>query len=260
MTEAAEGGEDLKSSHFVEEAMNAYQDLVFRTACSMLNSLESARDITQETFVKLYQSDKEFADDAHLRNWLVTATRNACRDVLRRQKNVAIELVDPTTPDALEKLMADKAQLSESSIPIDKDDYLWRHVAQLPVAQRTAVFLHYAEDFSIAEIADAMEKSPANIRAQLSRAKKSLRKMINAERNLRKEDEQHEMAHQKTIRDLPIASAVAKAGRRNKRADPLGHTHLGGTRARPGMRSHHQHASISRPNDDEDGHPCAEVA
>lgn len=164
-TEAVEGGEQLKSSHFVEEAMNAYQDLVFRTACSMLNSLESARAVTQETFVKLYQSDKEFVDEKHLRNWLVAVTRNACRDVLRRRKNVAIELVDPTTPDALEKLMADKVQLSESSIPIDKDDYLWRHVAQLPVAQRTAVFLHYAEDLSIAEIADIMEKSPANIRA-----------------------------------------------------------------------------------------------
>lgn len=240
--------------------MNAYQDLVFRTACSMLNSLESARDITQETFVKLYQSDKEFVDDKHLRNWLVTVTRNACRDVLRRQKNVAIELVDPTTPDALEKLMADKAQLSESSIPIDKDDYLWRHVAQLPVAQRTAVFLHYAEDLSIAEIADIMEKSPANIRAQLSRAKRSLRKTIDAERKQRKEDEQHEMARQKTIRNLPKASAVAKAGRRGKGANPSGHTDLGGTRARPGMRSRHQQANISRPSDDEDGHPCAEVA
>ncbi len=251
----------MKSSHFVEEAMNAYQDLVFRTACSMLNSLESARDITQETFVKLYQSDKEFADDRHLRNWLVTVTRNACRDALRRQKNVAIELVDPTAPDALEKLMADKAQLSESSIPIDKDDYLWRHVAQLPVAQRTAAFLHYAEDLSIAEIAGIMEKSPANIRAQLSRAKKSLRKMIDAERNQRKEDEQYEMARQKTIRDLSKASAVAEAGRRNERANPSGHTLLGGTRARPGMRSsHHQQTSISRPNDDEDDHPCAEVA
>lgn len=250
----------MKSSHFVEEAMNAYQDLVFRTACSMLNSLESARDITQETFVKLYQSDKEFADDRHLRNWLVTVTRNACRDALRRPKNVAIELVDPTAPDALEKLMADKAQLSESSIPIDKDDYLWRHVAQLPVAQRTAAFLHYAEDLSIAEIAGIMEKSPANIRAQLSRAKKSLRKMIDAERNLRKEDEQYEMARQKTIRDLSKASAVAEAGRRNERANPSGRTLLGGTRARPGMRSHHQQTGIPRPNDDEDGHPCAEVA
>lgn len=250
----------MKSSHFVEEAMNAYQDLVFRTACSMLNSLESARDITQETFVKLYQSDKEFVDDKHLRNWLVTVTRNACRDVLRRQKNVAIELVDPTTPDALEKLMADKAQLSESSIPIDKDDYLWRHVAQLPVAQRTAVFLHYAEDLSIAEIADIMEKSPANIRAQLSRAKKSLWKTINAERKQRKEDEQHEMARQKTIRNLPKASAVAKAGRQDKGANPSGHTHLGEARARPDMRSHHQQTSNPHLNDDEDSHPCAEVA
>lgn len=251
----------MKSIHFVEEALSAYQDLVFRTACSMLNSLESARDITQETFIKLYQSDKEFADDRHLRNWLVTVARNACRDVLRRQKNVAIELVDPTTPDALEKLMADKTQLSESAIPVDKDDYLWRHVARLPIAQRTAVFLRYAEDFSIAEIADIMDKSPANIRAQLSRAKRSLRKMIEDERNLRKEDEQHEMARQKTIRDLPKTSLVTEAGRRDKGANPAHRTHLGGgTKAKPGTRSHHRRAIVPRPNDDEDGHPCAEVA
>lgn len=251
----------LQDGAFVEDALDKHGDTVLRLACSMLNDTEAAHDMVQETFIKLLKSDVVFENDGHVLSWLITVTRNACCDVLRSQKRVTVELVDPTVPDALEKLMADRVQLSESAIAIDDGDYLWRHVAQLPLEQRTVVLLHYAEDLSIAEIADAMDKSRPCIRAQLSRARKSLRKMIDDERDQREEEEKHEMARKKKIQDLPKASSHAEARRRDKRPNSASHTRFGGgTRAKPGMRSHRQRTSISRPNDDEDGHPCAEVA
>ena len=201
----------MQSSQFIEEAIDQHGDTVFRLACSMLDDIEAARDVTQDTFVKLFQSDIVFEHDGHLRGWLITVARNACHDVLRRERRVAVELIDPTQPDALERLMADRAQLSESAIALDKDDYLWHHVAQLPLAERTAVFLRYAEDIPVAEIAEICGKSRPYVRAQLSRARRKLRKMIEAERKQRKEEKQHEMAPREAIRDLSQAGSITGA-------------------------------------------------
>ena len=55
----------MQSSQFVEEAMDQHGDTVFRLACSMLDDIEAARDVTQDTFVKLFQSDIVFEHDGH---------------------------------------------------------------------------------------------------------------------------------------------------------------------------------------------------
>lgn len=109
----------MRSDQFIEDAMRAHSDALFRTACSMLNSEEEARDATQEAFIKLFKSETNFKDNDHVRCWLIRVVQNDCIDRQRRAKRVAIDLVDPTEPDAIERLIGDRALLSQSEVELD---------------------------------------------------------------------------------------------------------------------------------------------
>ena len=53
-----------------------YMNMIFRVAFNYLKDRPEADDVTQEVLVKLYLSDKVFASDEHLKNWLIRVTIN----------------------------------------------------------------------------------------------------------------------------------------------------------------------------------------
>lgn len=247
----------MKSDQFIEDAMRNHSNALFRIACNMLNSEEAARDATQDAFIKLFQSDKEFTSDDHVRNWLIRVVRNGCIDRQRHAQTVVVELVDPTEPDAIERLMGDRAQLSRSAVEIDEDHFLWRHVASLSDAERQAVHLRYAEDLSPREIAELTGQTYAATCTRLFRACKKLRHMVETERK-GKEDKHHETINEKTIRDLPQADPNADVRRRSAQRDASDHPDHEG-RASP-RRSRRGARCAGRRPDDEDGLACAEAS
>lgn len=177
----------MKDSRFIEAAMDAHQDTVFRVACNILNSSSLAEDVVQETFIKLFQCDKEFDDEGHLRGWLIVVARNLALDRYRRNKASPVEYVDKATPDMLSKLMEDQAQLSESNLGLDSDHYLWRHVAQLTCLERQVVYLRYVEELSVKEVAQIVDRPYPSICSLLFRIRGKLKKMIEQEKAQRKE-------------------------------------------------------------------------
>lgn len=182
----------MKDSDFIERAVNAHGDAVFRFACSLLQSTQSAEDATQEVFLKLLQSEKDFSSESHLRYWLLAITRNYCCDLLRRHKRLPILLVDPTNEDELEHPSAFGSPFAEETLVIDEDHILWRHVAKLPLRQREVVHLRYIEDFTPREIESILGISSINVRQRLCRALKGLRRMITQELETPQEVVDHE--------------------------------------------------------------------
>lgn len=168
----------MKDSDFIEQAISAHGDAVFRFACSLLQSTQSAEDATQETFLKLFQSEKDFSSESHLHYWLLAITKNYCYDLLRRRRRLPVLLVDPTAEDGLEHPSTFGSPFIEETLAIDGDHVLWRHVAKLPLRQREVVHLRYVEDFTPREIESILGISGINVRQRLSRALKSLRRMI----------------------------------------------------------------------------------
>lgn len=178
----------MQTSQFVEDAMNAHQDTVLRVACSILNSLATADDVTQDVFIKLYRYDGTFESEAHLRHWLIAVARTTALDYYRRNKASPVDYVDPTCPGALEKLLLDQTQLSDSNLPVTSDDYLWRHVAKLSHRERDLVYLRYAEQLPVGEVAKIVGRPYPAVCSALFRARQKLRKMIEDEKKQREED------------------------------------------------------------------------
>nr|WP_297180627.1 RNA polymerase sigma factor [uncultured Agathobaculum sp.] len=143
-----------------ERLVNTYADLILRLSYTYLKSTHDAEDICQTVFLKLLTSGQVFDSPAHEKAWVIRATANACKDVLRssfRRRTVALEAVaetpapDAPTGDVLEAVMA------------------------LPENYRDAVYLYYYEGYSVREIAALLGRSESAVSAHLSRGRQKLR-------------------------------------------------------------------------------------
>ena len=66
-----------------EYLVQRYKDDLYAAAFSIVKSREDAEDIAQETFLRYWNSDKQFESEAHIKAWLL-------RVAINRAKNTAL--------------------------------------------------------------------------------------------------------------------------------------------------------------------------
>ena len=85
------------------DAAARYRDMVWRVACNACSHRQDAEDITQDVFLKLYATRRTFADDDHLKRWLLRVTLNACKSRWRSpwhaRRADPEALPEPAAPD-----------------------------------------------------------------------------------------------------------------------------------------------------------------
>ena len=59
-----------------------YMDTVYRVALNYLRSPDQAEDICQEVFLRLFRTKESFADEAHVKYWLIHVALNECKRTL----------------------------------------------------------------------------------------------------------------------------------------------------------------------------------
>lgn len=145
-----------------------YQALLMKICFLYLGDAEQARDAVQETFLKAYAAQGRFRGECSEKNWLVAIARNTCRDMRR---SAWFRHTDRrVTPDALLRLPAAEATEEERELA-------WA-VMQLPNHLKDVVLLYYYQNFTLAEIAEALHMAPSSVSARLSRARKRLKAQL----------------------------------------------------------------------------------
>ena len=149
-----------------EEILDRYGPLVYRMAVQGTGSAADGEDVAQEVFVSLIRSDPAFADDTHLRAWLIRATANRCKSWGRspwRRRTVPLEPNRDTVPP-----------------PPDGSGVL-EAVAALPAKYRWPVYLHYIEGYTAAEIGQLLGCPRNTVLSRLSRAREKLKDALKEE-------------------------------------------------------------------------------
>jgi RNA polymerase sigma factor (sigma-70 family) len=77
---------------FVEQALAEFEGPLIGYAMGIVHDLERARDVVQDTFIRLYQQDRDKVSRG-LKTWLFTVCRNRALDILRKEKRM-VELDD----------------------------------------------------------------------------------------------------------------------------------------------------------------------
>ncbi len=126
-----------------------------------------ARELTQETFVTAYQHLADFDVTQSFTTWLFTIARRKWIDCNRRQwRETGVNEI-PEMPDLNDPatLMARREAAEE----------LWQSARQLlSDTQFQALWLHYAEDLAVCDVARVIRRTPTHVKVLLFRARRIL--------------------------------------------------------------------------------------
>ena len=147
-----------------EHYISRFRPSVFRLAYGMVRNREDAEDITQDAFVRLYQSDKRFSDDEHIKAWLIRVTINLCKD-----------MVKSAWYRHRDELVADISAQDDTISPLKNC------IERLDAESVAVIYLFYYEGYSVKEIAEIRRTTSAAVRTRLTRARKQLRTMLSEE-------------------------------------------------------------------------------
>ena len=156
---------------WVRDAVERFEGPLSRYAFRIIGEVEAARDIVQETFLKLCAQDPERVEP-HLAEWLFTVCRNRALDVLRKESRVSRSR-DPET--RLSIVPAEDADPADGQERRDELDRVLRLMAMLPDSQQEVIRLRFQEGFSYKEISRITGFSVTNVGYLLHVGLKSLR-------------------------------------------------------------------------------------
>lgn len=169
----------LRSEQFMDRAIDAHGDAVFRLALNQLRNTADAQDVVQEAFVRLLTCETRFENETHLRAWLLRVAINICRDMHKSAWNRRVEGLDDGPGAAnVEAMRSDSAE--QDALRDLRDHPVWNALANLSDDQRLLIHLAYVEGNSAAEIAQMLGINAATVRTRLFRARTRLRDALGA--------------------------------------------------------------------------------
>src|SRR5262245_2417693 len=157
-----------------------YQGRAYRLAWSMVRDAEDARDLSQETFLRVYRTAESFRGDARFSTWFYRVLVNLCLDLRRRGwwRRLVVRDAAGDERSVLERQPASAIDPAEQLSQTQRMQDLWSAVDRLSPQQRAALLLHVQEEQSTSEIAAVLQCSEATVRVHLHRAVSALRKTI----------------------------------------------------------------------------------
>jgi RNA polymerase sigma-70 factor (ECF subfamily) len=175
-------GDAMAYERLVAEQSNDVYALLYR----LTSDPEEARDLTQETFLRAFQSIERFRGDASLKTWIyriaINQARNRWRWWRRRRRDVTVSL--DATDEQHERPLATTLPSDNSPSPEqqtlarERETQLRDALCGLGRAYREAVILRDVEGFSYEEIAQTLQISIGTVKSRISRGRLELRRQL----------------------------------------------------------------------------------
>lgn len=148
----------------------AYQTLVYSTAFRFLCNEDDAKDVTQETFIRVWENLSAFNFQNKFSTWIYTIVTRLCMDVLKKSNrktmfnNVDDLLLEMSSNENVERKIENE-QLSQ---------IIQRLTCDLSPKQRIVFVLHYFEEKDTGEIQEITGLSSEKIKSNLYVAKQKI--------------------------------------------------------------------------------------
>lgn len=164
------------------ELLRLNGSIVFNTVLGLLQNREDAEDVTQDVFVKVYQSIHNFKEDAKLTTWIYRITVTTALEHLRKKKSKKrFGFFQQLFTDESTAPIIDIPDFNHPGVRLENKErskVLFAAIDHLPENQKTAFVLSKLEELSYSEIAEIMQLSVSAIESLLFRAKQSLKNLL----------------------------------------------------------------------------------
>lgn len=176
-----EAGPAIRVEDF-EALVSVHQGRIYRVLLGQLRDADAAATLTQECFLRAYQSRGSFRGDASASTWLIRIALNLAKDHVKNRRQSFWKRLFSGPEDEWETVTttmpAPHPSAERSLLAKEALDQVMQAVDMLTPHQRAVFTMRFVEEMTIEEIAEATERSTGTIKAHLSHAVWAVRKMV----------------------------------------------------------------------------------
>lgn len=159
-----------------------YKDVVFSLAYSYVQNQQDAEEVTQDTFVEVFNAAKNFKGDATIKTWICRICINKALDVIRfRKRKKRFAMIFSLYRSSDHTLQYDAPEHHHPGLALEQKEQwqaLLKAVEQLPEKQRMAFTLLKLETMSQKEAAQIMDIGEKALESLYQRARLNLQQLL----------------------------------------------------------------------------------
>jgi RNA polymerase sigma-70 factor (ECF subfamily) len=169
-----------------EEIVRLHNRRVYNLCYRFTNSLESAEDLTQEVFIKIYRTLSSYdIEKGAFTTWLTTLTRNLLVDHFRRSRQDRLtDSIDANineqdnSPSLSDRLRDPGPSPSDHLASQETQKLVQRALARLSPDLREAVILRDLQDMDYKEIANVLRVPEGTVKSRINRGRTELARLL----------------------------------------------------------------------------------
>ena len=166
-----------------EQLVREYQGLCWHIIQRMVRNPEDARELCQDTFLRVHRYLHQYRFDSPLKSWIGQVAYSVAKRHLERKRialadvHVGGGMDEDDGPSLLDNL-GDGTDLQDAHAQAGEERELHAAIEQLPPLQRTILTLYHLEGLPIGEIATITGLAEGTIKSHLFRSRNKLRELL----------------------------------------------------------------------------------
>jgi len=161
-----------------EELISRYQGLCWHIVLRMVRNPEDARDLCQETFLRVFKYLHQYRFDSPLKSWIAQVAYSVAKRHLERKRiPIADEPNDPEAGSLLDSV-SDGFDLEAANADDQISRLLHAAIDALPALQRSLLTMYHLDELPISEIATITGLPEGSVKSHLFRSRKLLRQWL----------------------------------------------------------------------------------
>jgi len=185
LVEHCRGGDNAA----MERLIVKYQDRIYNVILRMCGNCEDAAELTQDTFVKVIENVATFRQQSSFYTWIFRIAVNLTLNHCQRKGRVVFGSIEAGQDEtggqataALKEYLYDHREPSPADSAQNKElcELVIKAMMRMDDSQRAVVVLRDIAGMDYAQIADVLDVELGTVKSRLSRARNSLREMLEA--------------------------------------------------------------------------------
>lgn len=148
------------------------KDKLYRFTLRLLKSEDEAKDVVQETMIKVWNKRDEMDTYQNMEAWCMRVAHNLALDKLKSKHNQSVDI------DSAYDLQSNNQSPYSSTEQSDTMHVVFSYINQLPDMQKQVIQLRDVEGFSYQEISDILNQNINTVKVNLFRARKYVREQL----------------------------------------------------------------------------------
>lgn len=164
-----------------ETIFNLYYSDVYNIAMRNVNDSDAAGDITQETFIEIFETISSLREPNAFKAWVKKIAYHRCTNYFRIKDHRHEAVIDEEEYEAFVNNIEEDGAVFSPEGSLDQSalrEILMNIIFSLPPEQRETVLMYYYEDMTVAEIADIQAAPADTVKSRLYYGRKALKKGI----------------------------------------------------------------------------------